>query len=133
MSNSNAATNSAPTRPILVVDDNDDVRDAIIAALRVAGYEASGAENGAVALRRLRDEGLRPGLILLDLMMPEMDGLEFREQQLRYEELAKIPVVVVSAFGRQTAVRALGVADYLAKPIDFQRLLDVVAQYCRTE
>ena len=130
MSNSNAALISAPTRAILVVDDNDDVRDAMIAALQVAGYEAEGAENGAVALRRLRDEGLRPGLILLDLMMPEMDGLEFRERQLRYAELAQIPVVIISAFGRQTAVRALGVADYLAKPIDVQRLLDVVAQHC---
>ena len=130
MSNSNAATISEPTKPILVVDDNDDVRDAMIAALRVAGYHAEGAENGLVALRRLRDEGLRPGLILLDLMMPEMDGLEFREQQLRYAELAKIPVIIVSAFGRQTAVRALGVSDYLAKPIDFQRLLDLVAQHC---
>jgi CheY-like chemotaxis protein len=130
MSNSNAALISAPTRAILVVDDNDDVRDAMIAALQVAGYEAEGAENGAVALRRLRDEGLRPGLILLDLMMPEMDGLEFRERQLRYAELAQIPVVIISAFGRQTAVRALGVSDYLAKPIDFRRLLDVVAQHC---
>jgi CheY-like chemotaxis protein len=130
MSNSNAALISAPTRAILVVDDNDDVRDAMIAALQVAGYEAEGAENGAVALRRLREEGLRPGLILLDLMMPEMDGLEFRERQLRYAELAQIPVVIISAFGRQTAVRALGVADYLAKPIDVQRLLDVVAQHC---
>ena len=130
MSNSNAALISAPTRVILVVDDNDDVRDAMIAALQVAGYEAEGAENGVVALRRLRDERLRPGLILLDLMMPEMDGLEFRERQLRYAELAQIPVVIISAFGRQTAVRALGVADYLAKPIDFQRLLAVVAQHC---
>ena len=130
MSNSNAALISAPTRAILVVDDNDDVRDAMIAALQVAGYEAEGAENGVVALRRLLDEGLRPGLILLDLMMPEMDGLEFRERQLLYADLAQIPVVIISAFGRQTAVRALGVSDYLAKPIDFRRLLDVVAQYC---
>jgi len=130
MSNSNAALIPAPTRAILVVDDNDDVRDAMIAALQIAGYEAEGAENGVVALRRLLDEGLRPGLILLDLMMPEMDGLEFRERQLRYADLAQIPVVIISAFGRQTAVRALGVSDYLAKPIDFQRLLAVVAQHC---
>jgi CheY-like chemotaxis protein len=133
MSSSTAARFAPPTKPVLVVDDNDDVRDAIIAALEIAGYQAVGAENGAVALAHLRDEGLRPGLILLDLMMPEMDGLEFREQQLRCEDLARIPVVVVSAFGRQTAVRALGVADYLAKPIDFQRLLDVVAQHCRAD
>ena len=131
MPNSNAATISAPARSILVVDDNDDVRDAMVVALRVAGYEAESAENGAVALARLRNDGLRPSLILLDLMMPEMDGLEFREQQLRDAALAAIPVVIVSAFGRQTAVRALGVADYLAKPIDFSRLLEIVAQYCR--
>jgi len=131
MPSSNAATTTpVPNRSILVVDDNDDVRDAIIAALRVAGYDAVGAENGAVALARLREERLRPGLILLDLMMPEMDGLEFRDRQMRDPELARIPVVIVSAFGRQTAVRALGVADYLAKPIDFERLLELAARHC---
>lgn len=132
MPSSNVATPIAqPSRPILVVDDNEDVRDAVIAALRFAGYRAEGAENGATALARLREEGLRPCLILLDLMMPVMDGLEFRERQLNSTDLADIPVVVVSAFGRQTAARALGVADYLAKPIDFEHLLTLVAQHCR--
>ncbi len=132
MARMNAATPIAhPAQPVLVVDDNEDVRDAVIAALRMAGYEAEGAENGAAALSLLRDGGLRPCLILLDLMMPVMDGLEFRERQLNNAELAGIPVVVVSAFGRQTAARALGVADYLAKPIDFERLLQLVSQHCK--
>ena len=117
-------------RPVLVVDDNDDVREAMLAALRVAGYEAEGASDGAEALARLRRDGLRPCLILLDLMMPVMDGLEFRDHQLRNPALAEIPVIVVSAFGRQTAARALGVADYLAKPIDVDRLLELVEQHC---
>ena len=98
MPSSNAATTTpVPSRSILVVDDNDDVREAIIAALRVAGYDAVGAENGAVALARLRDEGLRPGLILLDLMMPEMDGFEFMDELRGRPDWQDIPVVVITA------------------------------------
>jgi CheY-like chemotaxis protein len=117
-------------KPVLVVDDNEDIREAMLAALEGAGYAAKGASDGAEALAMLRQDGLRPCLILLDLMMPVMDGFAFRDQQLRYPSLAEIPVVVISAFGRETAARALGIADYLAKPIEIDRLLQLVEQHC---
>ena len=118
------------TKTVLVVDDNDDIREATLGLLKSAGYATRSAGDGAEALALLREGGLRPCLILLDLMMPVMDGFEFRDQQLRYPALAAIPVVVVSSFGRETAARVLGITDYLAKPIDIDRLLELVEQHC---
>ena len=93
------------TKSILIVDDDEALRDVLTEALSEEGLDVSCSANGLEALKVLR-AGLRPDVILLDLMMPVMDGWGFREEQSRDPELASIPVVVVTA------------AHWLHKPID---------------
>ena len=83
---------------IFVVDDEDMIRDSIVEFLDENGYEAVGAAHGRDALDKLTASEPRPCLILLDLMMPVMDGRSFREEQLQTPELAAIPVVLFSAY-----------------------------------
>lgn len=115
---------------ILVVDDDPDIRDTVIEVLEEHGLRAQGAANGVEALRALRDDPELPRLILLDLMMPGMDGRAFREAQLADPALAPIPVVVISAF-RDSAETAeqLGAAGHLTKPVSLDDLLDVIQQH----
>jgi CheY-like chemotaxis protein len=116
--------------PVLVVDDDRDIREALQEALEVEGYRVATARNGEEALAVAR--GVRPGLILLDLFMPVMDGLEFRRRQVADPELAGIPVVVVSAAsGLEERVRAMGVAAHLPKPLQVDRLFEEVARHFR--
>lgn len=120
-----------PTGPVLVIDDQEDIRDAISALLANAGYQVSTAEHGRAALDRIKRQGERPCLILLDLMMPVMDGVEFRERQLADPDLASIPVVIVSAFGQHPRTsQVLRAVAYIGKPIDVDRLLENVACHC---
>jgi CheY-like chemotaxis protein len=81
--------------PVLVVDDDDEVRQLLRRMLEPEGYAVVEAENGRVALERLDD--VRPSVILLDLMMPEMDGFEFVAEFRRHEAWRAIPIVVVTA------------------------------------
>ena len=119
-----------PVAPILVVEDDDDTRDAIVLGLETEGYQVIQASHGLEALELL-DHGTRPCLILLDLMMPIMDGVHFRLQQLERAEVAEIPLIVISAYAQLTRAHWLRAADYLPKPIDFDCLLDMVERHCR--
>ena len=83
------------SQPILVVEDDEDLRHAMLELLRVFGRGAIGAANGQLALGILR-RGIEPCVILLDLMMPGMDGWTFRREQMRDRRLSRIPVIVVS-------------------------------------
>ena len=114
---------------VLVVDDDPDVRIMLETYLELEGFDVLTASNGLDALQRLRDA--RPSVILLDLMMPVMDGVEFRRQQQGQPLLRDIPVVCLSARhdARQTANR-LGVTDCLPKPLDLQMLISVVRRHC---
>jgi CheY-like chemotaxis protein len=118
-----------PTR-VLVIEDDPDLRQAMVAVLEACGYPAFGAANGRDALAVLH-EGRRPGLIVLDLMMPVMDGWQFRIAQLRQDDLAAIPTVVCTA-RTDAEVRALsmGAVACLCKPLDFDSLLDLVEAHC---
>ncbi|HET9595678.1 MAG TPA: response regulator [Anaeromyxobacteraceae bacterium] len=80
---------------VLVVEDDDDIRSVMAEALEAEGYEVAGARDGAEAQRRARE--CRPDLILLDLMMPGMDGWAFRAWQRADAALCDVPVVIVSA------------------------------------
>jgi CheY-like chemotaxis protein len=113
---------------VLVVEDDQDLRDALRDALVLEGYRVVGVANGAEALRHL-EAGSRPCLILLDLMMPVMDGWEFRRNVLANPTLADIPVVVMTAAGAQ---RAAGVAAdrVLEKPLEMDTVVDVVQTHC---
>ena len=95
-------------RSILVVDDDPDVRDAIASVLGDEGYQVTSAGNGREALEQLRKR-TRPSLILLDMVMPDMDGWNFRMELKKQPELAAIPVVILSAHGNvRDAALALG-------------------------
>jgi len=115
---------------ILVVDDDDDIRETLQDVLADEGFAVDAAENGKLALTYLEEHDL-PCVIVLDLMMPVMGGPEFRERQLRDPRFAGIPVIVLSAAGRAGPVAAaLQASVYLPKPTNVQALVDAVARYC---
>ena len=115
---------------VLVIDDEDPSRDALVEFLRGEGYDARGATDGVEALRVLRD-GYKPALVLLDMMMGQMDGWDFRTAQQRDPALADIPVVVVTAVvDPALEARKLRAVAGFRKPFDVYSLLEVVSEYC---
>ncbi len=116
-------------RKVLVVEDDVTIRETLVEVLADEGYEAVGASNGVEALARLEEPGTRPCLIVLDLMMPVMDGAGFREEQLRRPDLAEIPVVVLSA-QRDPGGGRLGVEHVLRKPVRLADLLAITRTCC---
>jgi DNA-binding response OmpR family regulator len=116
---------------VLVVEDDSDIRESIMDALEDSGYEPMGAANGQAALDLLWEPGPRPCLILLDLMMPVMDGDTFRRRLLEIPELSDIPVVVLSAYRDvETKVAGLAVAGFLTKPMSRAALIAQARQFC---
>lgn len=113
---------------VFIVEDDVDTREMIGRFLQMEGYAVETAANGRQALERL-DAGTRACVILLDLMMPVMDGWEFRRQQVSHATCADIPVIVFSAAGRDR-MRQIEANDYLAKPVDLEDLLKRVARFC---
>lgn len=117
---------------VLVVDDDPDTREAVRDVLREDGYLVSLASDGDVALRDLREGGALPDVILLDLMMPVMDGVAFRAEQLADPTLSEIPVAVFSAHARaEEAALALNADAYLEKPLSLDELLVTVRRLVR--
>jgi CheY-like chemotaxis protein len=116
-----------------VVDDDDDLRDILGEVIRAEGLEVVLAEHGAAALRHLRDpSAAKPALILLDLMMPVLDGWQLLEAIAADEELRAIPIVVMSAFGLR-ARRTLPLeVPFVEKPVDIDDLI-VLLQPFRAE
>lgn len=122
-------TAAGPPRPVLVADDDRDVRETVRELLELEGWPVLTARNGAEALEAMRRS--RPALVLLDLVMPVMDGEEVCRRCQGDPDLAEIPVVIVSAaVGREDRVRRLGVAGSLEKPVRVDTLLDVVRRFC---
>jgi CheY-like chemotaxis protein len=115
---------------VLLVEDDEDIRASVGEILRDEGFEVIAATDGNDALRLLRAAKELPRLILLDLMMPVMDGWAFRSAQLADARLAPIPVVILSA---ATDVRRhaaqLRADDYLVKPLDVPLLLNAVERH----
>jgi CheY-like chemotaxis protein len=121
-------------RGVLIVDDDTDIRETLEEVLADNDFPAIGAENGAVALERLRSDAEPPCVILLDMMMPVMDGKTFRRAQQDDPTLSNIPVVVLSAHASgERSARELQVDAFLRKPVDLQTLLDVIGRYCQRE
>jgi len=116
---------------ILVVDDDTEIRETLIEVLEDAGYTAVGAADGLEALAQLRAPQDRWCVVLLDLMMPNMDGRTFRTEQLQDPALSPIPVVIVSAMAdvAETA-EELQVAAHVTKPIPLERLVQLVDRFC---
>ncbi len=116
---------------VLVVDDDPDIREAIIDLLDGVGYAAVGSADGACALEELR-RGLHPCAILLDLMMPGMNGWQFHDEVVREPDLARIPVIVMSGDAETERKAAhLGIGEVLKKPFDPDALFAVVGRHCR--
>ena len=114
---------------ILVVDDDHDIRDSLVELLTERGFVAVGAGNGVEALEILRTSATPPSLILLDLMMPVMDGREFRERQLENPAWSALPVIVISAYNDvEQQARALAL-DHLRKPLAIRPLIDAIRRH----
>ena len=114
---------------VLVVEDDRDIRDAVVEILQDEGYAVAAASDGQEALEHLHSGAPRPDLILLDLMMPVMSGYQFRQEQLAIAELASIPVLVITAdVNARAKVESLKAAGFVQKPLKIQPLLDRVAE-----
>lgn len=120
-------TNGRHKHTIMVVDDDRGAMEALSDILEYEGYGVQRAQNGLQALELLQTTRPLPDLIILDLLMPVMDGWEFRVRQKQDPELAKIPVLVVTALGATSGIDAIGI---LHKPVDVDALLRTVARYC---
>jgi CheY-like chemotaxis protein len=116
--------------PILVVDDEAETRQLISAVLTDEGYTVDQEANGYAALVYLRVAPTLPCVILLDLLMPLMNGWEFLRARQDHPVLASIPTVAISAVRTFATARVLGAQEGLAKPLDLDRLVAVVGRYC---
>ena len=117
--------------PVLVVEDDSDIRFGLAVVLEDEGYQVITAADGREALDVLRTGPVPPCLILLDLMMPRMDGWQFRTEQRRDPALASVPVVILSAAGDLAAHTAnLGAAAVLQKPINISEMLGLIQHHC---
>jgi CheY-like chemotaxis protein len=115
--------------PVLVVEDDADTREAMKSVLQLHGYAVVTAADGREALDQLRN-GLKPCLILLDLMLPGMDGFEFVNEKRQDPRISATPVVIYSGHhdAKSNAAR-LGAEGYFQKPVEVQNLLDLVETY----
>lgn len=113
-------------KTVMVVEDDSSTRTVLAQILSMIGYDVVTAENGRDALERLA-AGCHPCLILLDMMMPVMDGYEFLQKRRSVGQAAEVPVVVSSA---AAVTRAIDVEGFLPKPVDLRRLEQEVARFC---
>jgi CheY-like chemotaxis protein len=118
---------------ILIVDDDEDIRDVLTIILENQGYKTVGAFDGVDALERLRDHGNgAPSLVFLDLMMPRLSGVDFAKELRSRPEMRDVPIVILS--GDSTALKtaeSMDVAGCLTKPVDLRQLLRTLEQFAR--
>lgn len=115
------------SKSVLIIEDDQSIRETLVTILESEGFHTQAASNGREALKLLNKLPSPPHLILLDIMMPVMNGYEFREEQLQHKVIAQIPTIVLSAdrsFHQQNL--NLGFKQVLKKPIDLEELLSVV-------
>ncbi len=114
---------------VLIVEDDLDFREHISALIRARGHEVEVAADGEEALLRLH-VGKPPSLILLDLMMPEMDGWTFRARMLQDAKLAGLPIAILSGVGSVgNEAQKLHIDHYLGKPVDLPALYRLIERY----
>jgi CheY-like chemotaxis protein len=114
-------------RPVLVIDDDEMIQESIREVLSDEGYDVVLAQNGREALEKLRS-GERPLIILLDLMMPVMDGWQFRAEQKKDVALSAIPVIVITAAG-SAARGSIDADEFITKPVRLEDLLAAVKRH----
>jgi DNA-binding response OmpR family regulator len=125
-------TGASDLWPVLVVEDDHAIRESLLDILTDQGIGAMGAVNGRDGLTKLAAVDGHISLVLLDMMMPVLDGDGFREEQLREPKFATVPVVVMSAY-RDVASMAgrLGAAGHMRKPFNVSEVLAVVTLHRR--
>jgi CheY-like chemotaxis protein len=114
---------------VFIVEDDRDTREMLARFLELEGFEVREAANGQLALQSLREDATAC-VILLDLMMPVMNGWQFRKAQATDPSLSRIPVVVVTAAGGRDQIPAIDADAWLSKPVDFDRLLATIDPLC---
>lgn len=115
-------------KKILVIEDNNDVRENIAEILSLAGYEVESAENGKVGLVKVNQ--FKPDLILCDVMMPELDGYGVLKILASNPQFATVPFIFLTAKSEKVDLRrgmSLGASDYITKPFDDADLLESIA------
>jgi CheY-like chemotaxis protein len=118
-------------KTILLVEDEADAREVLSTMLEDAGYHVLRAANGVMALEALRSAGGKCSLILLDLMMPVMNGWDFRKRQKDDPGLSHIPVLLMSAGARMASVSGeIDAAGFVTKPVDPDDMLEKVRRHC---
>jgi CheY-like chemotaxis protein len=114
---------------ILVVDDDRDLRESLCEVLCEEGFSAAGVADGQEALEYLRGAERLPRLVFLDLMMPRMNGWQFRDAQKRDPRLAGIPVAVITAMGSEATLRTIDADQIIRKPPGIDELLETCRRY----
>ena len=115
------------SRTVVVVDDSPSIRETISFILEMEGYQVRSAVNGAEGLELLRD--VRPKAVLLDAMMPEMDGFEVCRRVRQDPELSDLVVIMLTAMGQKVdedRAREAGVDHFLTKPFDHEEALSLL-------
>ena len=117
-------------RPVLVIEDDEDTRVAVVEVLRLEKIQAVGVRDGAAAIDQFH-QGLRPSVIVLDLGLPLVSGEQFLKARRLERDLAKVPVFVIT--GREVKApefEGLNVKDILRKPLDPAQIVEAVRPYC---
>jgi CheY-like chemotaxis protein len=114
-----------PGQYILVVDDDDDFREALTEVLSEAGYPVQQAANGELALARAAEE--LPGIVLLDLKMPVLDGWGVMERMRQDSKMSAIPILILSAYGFEWESELLGAQGYISKSVGMEEILERVS------
>lgn len=118
------------SKTIFVVEDDEGIRNGLQELLESAGYKVETANDGKEALDRLEASASLPALIILDLMLPVMDGYQFREKQEFNPRLASIPVVITTAGGDiESKALNLGAKGHLKKPFSLDDILNTVKRF----
>lgn len=119
-------------KKVFVVEDDQDIREALTELLESEGYDVTTAENGQVGIDKLSAASQLPNLILLDLMMPVKDGFQFFAEKTAHPILSSVPVVIMSAdrhiLDKQKKLQAKA---YIKKPVDIDHILKVVDEHCQ--
>lgn len=114
---------------VLIIEDNVELREATTLAIQALGVETIGAENGEQGLKQLKDLEHPPSMVLLDLMMPVMNGWQFLVEVERDHSIPRIPIFVLSSLADECP-RLPVVTDYIQKPLSMSRLESLIKQHC---
>jgi CheY-like chemotaxis protein len=117
------------TKRILVIEDDTSIRELLVELLESEGYAVASAINGLEGLKYLQSE-IKPDLILIDLMMPVMDGYSFRTEQLKNPTWSMIPTVVMSAEANaKEKMKNFNITAFLSKPVELDTILKTVSRF----